>query len=582
MGSVFAGYRIERVLGTGGMGNVYLVRNPDLPRSEALKVLATELSRDPDFRARFIREADVAAGLDHPNIVSVHQRGQFEGQLWMTMQFVDGVNAEDAQRAGMMPAARAVHVVGEIAKALDYAHARGVVHRDVKPANFLLSGTIGRDERVLLGDFGIARALDDAGLTSTGAVLATLSYAAPEVLAGQAFDGRADLYSLGCALFRLLTGATPFSSGGGAAAVVAGHLFQPPPRVSDRAQGLTSAMDMVVAIAMAKEPARRFGSARELADAAAAALHADAKIGWAQANLAPRGIHTGSGASSPWSKNPRGPATVMATPSVHGSSPRLPGVQSRRHRRVLAAAAGGIVAVAAAIGVIITAHNPRAAAPATTTALGPTTTVTSTTARPRPPIVTPARLPDLLAPLDDVKNYMGIQNLVAQQPTLQPSENPNGPIDRKECRPTLGGGAPNSYDMQGIIGYYSLLINEPRNGTPLQGAGQVVVAFRDADAAEQQLANSVAIWRKCGGSTMTLPGTPRNVPVSMSVPDTTANGITTMVLKVQGPAIRARDDRAIAAKNNVLVDVSVNMVNSDRGQQAVLDITNSVLRNIPD
>ena len=133
VGSVFAGYRIERLLGVGGMGSVYLARNPDLPRSEALKVLAAELSRDPDFRARFVREADLAAGLDHPNIVSVHQRGDCEGQLWMTMQFVDGVNADDAVRSGAMTAERALHVIEGIAKALDYAHARSVVHRDIKP-----------------------------------------------------------------------------------------------------------------------------------------------------------------------------------------------------------------------------------------------------------------------------------------------------------------------------------------------------------------------------------------------------------------------------------------------------------------
>lgn len=277
-GSVFAGYRIERMLGAGGMGTVYLARNPDLPRSEALKVLAAELSRDLDFRARFVREADVAAGLDHPNIVAVHQRGQFEGRLWIAMQFVDGGNAEDALRAATMTTARAVYVIGEVAKALDYAHQQGVIHRDIKPANFLLSRAAGGDERVLLSDFGIARALGDTGLTSTGSVLATLAYAAPEVLAGQGFDGRADLYSLGCALFRLLTGEAPFAAGAGAAvAVVAGHLHQPPPTVSDRVPGLSAAMDAVIATAMAKDPMRRFTSAGEFAHAAAAALYGGAR-----------------------------------------------------------------------------------------------------------------------------------------------------------------------------------------------------------------------------------------------------------------------------------------------------------------
>ena len=166
-----------------------------------------------DFRARFVREANVASKLDHPNIVSIYNRGETEdGQLWIAMQFVEGTDADAALRAGTMTPVRAVHVVTEVAKALDHAHHRNVVHRDIKPANFLLSGPSGPTERVLLADFGIARALDDIGLTVTGAVMATVAYAAPEVLAGQPFDRRADIYSLGCSMFRMLTGQTPFAS----------------------------------------------------------------------------------------------------------------------------------------------------------------------------------------------------------------------------------------------------------------------------------------------------------------------------------------------------------------------------------
>jgi hypothetical protein len=272
-GTVVGGYRIERVLGTGGMGAVYLAAHPTLPRHDALKVLSAELSRDPDFRARFIREADVAAGLDHPNIVSVYNRGQTDsGELWIAMQYVDGTDADDALRAGTMTAQRAVYIVGEVAKALDYAHAHNVVHRDVKPANFLLSGPAGPTERVLLGDFGIARALDDVGLTVTGSVMATVAYAAPEVLAGLPFDGRADLYSLGCTLFRLLTGKTPFSAANGMAAVMLAHLQQPPPPVTALVPSLPAALDAVIATAMAKDPAARFPSAAALAQAASAAL----------------------------------------------------------------------------------------------------------------------------------------------------------------------------------------------------------------------------------------------------------------------------------------------------------------------
>ncbi len=272
-GSVVAGYRIERLLGAGGMGTVYLAANPTLPRHDALKVLSTDLSRDADFRARFIREADVASALDHPNIVSVYNRGQTEGgELWIAMQFVDGTNADAELREGTMTPQRAVHIIAEVGKAIDYAHSRNVVHRDVKPANFLLSGPAGPGERVLLGDFGIARALDDVGLTVTGSVMATVAYAAPEVLASMPFDGRADLYSLGCTLFRLLTGKTPFSAANGMAAVMMAHLQAPPPRVTDQVPSLPAAFDAVIATAMAKDPAARFQSAAALAEAAAAAL----------------------------------------------------------------------------------------------------------------------------------------------------------------------------------------------------------------------------------------------------------------------------------------------------------------------
>ncbi|WP_131823506.1 serine/threonine-protein kinase, partial [Mycobacterium talmoniae] len=288
VGSLIAGYRIERVLGEGGMGAVYLVANPELPRREAMKLLSAELSRDKGFRARFIREADVASQLDHPNIVSIHRRGQTEdGQLWIAMQFVDGTDADAALRAGQMTPERAVHIAGEVAKALDYAHRHNVLHRDVKPANFLLSGEVGPEERVLLGDFGIARAFDDASLTGTGQVMATVSYAPPEALSGATVDRRADQYSLGCALFRMLTGKTPFGDAGGQAAVMKAHLHQPPPRVSEIAGWLSPALDGVLATALAKDPGRRFASCSELAAAAKAALRQPTPNSEATQRIAP-------------------------------------------------------------------------------------------------------------------------------------------------------------------------------------------------------------------------------------------------------------------------------------------------------
>ena len=336
-------------------------------------------------------------------------------------------------------------------------------------------------------------------------------------------------------------------------------------------------MDAVIATAMAKDPARRFASARELADAAAAALHDRGTVAGLHPAAGPHAIASGAAPNGPWWQHPDTPATVMAPAPVPARRPtRL--LSAGRRRWVVAAAAAAVVVTAAATITAVTTTSQTE----TPTAEAPTTTVPSTTLVRPAPIVMPSDLHGLLPTLEDVKTFMGIEDLVAQQPTLQPSQNRNSPVDRKECWPLFAGGEPNSYDMKPVIGYYASTMAEPRNGPSLQNMGAVVVAFHDAAAAAQQLANSASTWRQCGGSSMTLLGSGASKPVqvAMSVPDIVENGITTMVLTVQGPVLRARDDRAIAAKNNVVVDVNVNMVNTDRGQQAALDITNYILGKI--
>lgn len=268
-GDVFAGYTIRGVLGRGGMGSVYLAQHPRLPRLDALKLLNRELFADDEMRARFEREADVVAGLDHPCIVTVFDRGVENGQPWISMLYIDGVDAASVDPAGYPPH-RAVQIVGHIATALDYAHAKGVLHRDVKPANILLANPGG--ERVFLTDFGIARLRDDAShLTQAGSVNATITYASPEQLSGLALDGRADQYSLACTLFWLLTGRTPFQSTN-TAAVIAGHLQQPPPPIRAIRPDLPMALESVLARALAKRPEERFASCSEFATAAWHAL----------------------------------------------------------------------------------------------------------------------------------------------------------------------------------------------------------------------------------------------------------------------------------------------------------------------
>src|SRR5271170_4348134 len=213
-GAPFAGYTILRPLGAGGMAEVYLVLHPRLPRRDVIKVLAEAITKDREYRERFNREADIAATLWHPHIVGVHDRGEFNGQLWISMDYVEGTDAADlleTQYPNGMPPDEVLRIVTAVGQALDYAHQRQLLHRDVKPANILLSHPDSDDERVLLGDFGIARWVDDAsGLTGTNMTVGTVAYAAPEQLMGEQLDGRADQYALAATAFHLLTGTPLF------------------------------------------------------------------------------------------------------------------------------------------------------------------------------------------------------------------------------------------------------------------------------------------------------------------------------------------------------------------------------------
>jgi serine/threonine protein kinase, bacterial len=267
--NAFAGYSILRPLGSGGMADVYLAKHPRLPRRDALKVLAKGMTADDEFRERFNREADLAATLFHPHIVAVHDRGEFEGQLWIAMDYVEGTDAarlvKERYRNGMSE-----HDVGAIidavAGALDYAHVRGMLHRDVKPANILLTHPEEDDRRILLADFGVARQLADiSGITETNVAVGTVAYAAPEQLVGSNIDGRADQYALAATAFHLLTGVPPYRHSN-PVAVIGQHLHAAPPRLSDHRPDL-SRLDDVFFKALAKDPADRFDRCRDFAAA---------------------------------------------------------------------------------------------------------------------------------------------------------------------------------------------------------------------------------------------------------------------------------------------------------------------------
>lgn len=316
-GDLLAGYRIVRVLGRGGMGTVYLADHPRLPRRDAIKVLDSAIA-DAEFASRFGREGDITAQLRHPNIVTIYDRGEFGGALWIAMQYIEGsdVAALIARGPSVLTTARAVDLIGQAARGLDAAHRQRVLHRDVKPANLLVSQD-GVGEQLVVTDFGIARSLDrSTRLTATGSILASFAYASPEQLEGRDLDERADVYALGCTLHEMVTGAVPFPRAT-PTAVVTAHLTEPPPRPSLLNQMLPGGFDDVIAVALAKNPAHRYPDCASLAAAAHAALYSGVGADVSaphRVSLPQPPIHLGV--------NPVGPvSTASFSPPSQGISP---------------------------------------------------------------------------------------------------------------------------------------------------------------------------------------------------------------------------------------------------------------------
>ena len=272
IGTIFAGYRIEGVLGRGGMGVVYLAEQPELGRRVAIKVIAPALASDPDYLERFKRESRLAAAIEHPNAIPIYEAGVADEDMpYLVMRYVEGEDLSSLlRREGRLDRRRAAAIVDQIAGALDEAHARGLVHRDVKPANVIVESRRGT-EHAYLTDFGLTREVDaSGGPTATGRWVGTIDYASPEQIKGKPVDARCDVYALGCLLYTTLTGHLPFEREEDVAKLYA-HVSEPPPAPSELADEVTDELDVVVERAMAKEPDDRYPSAGDLGRAALSA-----------------------------------------------------------------------------------------------------------------------------------------------------------------------------------------------------------------------------------------------------------------------------------------------------------------------
>jgi serine/threonine protein kinase len=272
VGTTFAGYRVERVLGRGGMSVVYLAEHPRLKNMVALKLLAPALAEDDLFRERLLRESRLAASLSHPNVIPVYDTGEEDGVLFVSMRYVAGQDLHALIRDdGPLSLADTASVISQAAAALDAAHALGLVHRDVKPANILLEPGSETPGHVYVADFGLTKHTDArSGATASG-VVGTVDYMAPEQIEGRQIDGRADVYALGCVLFECLVGRPPFKLDTDVAVLWA-HIREDPPRPSDANRSLPRGFDGIVDRALAKSPRDRYATCGDLASDVRAAV----------------------------------------------------------------------------------------------------------------------------------------------------------------------------------------------------------------------------------------------------------------------------------------------------------------------
>lgn len=507
-GQTFAGYTIIRLLGSGGMGEVYLAQHPRLPRRDALKLLPREWSADDEFRARFNREADLASTLWHPHIVGVHDRGEEDGQLWISMDFVDGLDAArllaDRYPTGM-PVDEVVRIVTAVASALDYAHKQDLLHRDVKPANILLTHLDdGGEQRVLLTDFGIARNVNDiSGLTKTNFTVGTVAYAAPEQLLGEDLDGRADLYTLAATTYHLLTGSQLFPNSN-PAVVISRHLNVLPPAVGDRRPELAN-LEPVLAIGLAKRPEDRFERCSDFARALTDGL------------LASRAVSS-SAATRVARKSPPISAASWSSKSTAGS---------RRTWVVV----GSIATSIALIGVALVwwpwdirqSNSDKSNSP-TTTLVRPASPVSTTTgvalATPPPsgaPATAAARFPAsaidriILSPAQ-VRSVTGGafhgpsegQDMFISNSSYGMADN-SAQVDPHSCVGVIFGAEHAVYAGTGFeeIRDQTLKPSSYMSGFDLE---QTAIVFPTADKASELLASQTKQWQACANLPSSVPG----------------------------------------------------------------------------
>ncbi|AFJ34264.1 serine/threonine-protein kinase PknH/PknJ [Mycobacterium sp. MOTT36Y] len=567
-GSMFGPYHLKRLLGRGGMGEVYEAEHTVKEWTVAVKLLSESFSRDPVFRERMKREARTAGRLQEPQVVPVHDYGEIDGQIFLEMRLVEGTDLDSVlKRFGPLTPPRAVAVITQIASALDAAHAAGVMHRDVKPQNILVTA----DDFAYLVDFGIASATTDEKLTQLGTAVGTWKYMAPERFSDAEVTYRADIYALACVLFECLTGAPPYRADS-AGMLVSAHMMDPIPAPSQRRPDIPKAFDAVIARGMAKRPEDRYASAGDLALAAKQALsHPDQDraatiLRRSQEAALPTAVNPDPRLSTAPPPRPYQPAfntpppSPSAAPYYQGASANWGGPPPQfanatpwgqpppRPRRnvwlIVAAVAVVFVLLGSGLGIwLVTRPDPE----------------------PPPPAPLEAdRLSALLLGPSDINTVMGSSTMQPGKP-ITSTDHSAVTVSTPDCQGALYTTQDPVYAGTGYTSVSGLVSSEPGDNYD-HWVNQAVVLFPSADKAKSFLENSAEKWKGCAGKTVTVTNKSKTYRWTFAQVQGSPPKITLM--DTQEGADGWECQRALTVANNVIVDINACGYHiSDQGAQ---------------
>jgi serine/threonine-protein kinase len=600
VGSMFGPYHLKRLIGRGGMGEVYEAEHTVKEWTVALKLMSDTFSKDPVFRERMKREARIAGRLQEPHVVPIHDYGEIDGQMYLEMRLIEGIDLDSVlKRFGPLTPPRAVAIISQIASALDAAHAAGVMHRDVKPPNVLVT----RDDFAYLVDFGIASATTDEKLTQLGTAVGTWKYMAPERFSSEEVTYRADIYALACVLHEALTGAPPYRADS-VSMLVTSHLLDPIPQPSTIRSGIPKAFDAVIARGMAKKPEDRYASAGDLALAAHEALsdpdqdHADSILRRSQeATLPVPSIDTpppqATEAVPPVITPP--PAAPLNTPPPY-PNPVTAGPVSQPGQPSWAPSSGPVPTPTppgsnpqyfSGAGGGWGGQPPSTPPPQHTSGPTPPTAWNQPPARPkrnpwpiiaavavllvvivsglgiwlvtRPKPVPPPdpiaadRLSGLLLSPPDINSIMGSSTIEPGKP-ITSMDTSSVTLSLPDCEVALYTTQDRVYSGTGYTGVSALVSSEPGDNYD-HWVNQAVVAFPSADKAKSFLQTSLDKWKACAGKTVTITNN-KGKQYRWTLAQVTGQSPKISVLETQEAADGWECERDMAVANNVIVDIN--------------------------